>query len=182
MDRHVYQTSFASLRKKRRLFLWRWSILPYFEWFMQSSRKKRMNFLWRWIMWTTCQLKSVVSSMIEASFKGFLHSLRSVEVNMYILTVIVSTASRQLLNEAATQTWVAASFIRIFVYKNVRKCVCGLSDYLIINLNCGDGRTRTAVQTPHQTAFYTLSLPLVFDVRLPGDGPSYAYPLNLNGA
>ena len=133
MDRHVYQTSFASLRKKRRLFLWRWSILPYFEWFMQSSRKKRMNFLWRWIMWTTCQLKSVVSSMIEASFKGFLHSLRSVEVNMYILTVIVSTASRQLLNEAATQTWVAVSFKHHFVYKNVCKCVCGLSNYLIIS-------------------------------------------------
>ena len=47
---------------------------------------------------------------------------------------------------------------------------------------CGDGRTRTAVQTPHQRAFYTLSLPLVFDVRLPGDRLSCAYPLNLNGA
>ena len=47
---------------------------------------------------------------------------------------------------------------------------------------CGDGRTRTAVQTPHQRAFYTLSLPLVFDERLPGDRLSCAYPLNLNGA
>ena len=49
-------------------------------------------------------------------------------------------------------------------------------------LVCGDGRTRTAVQTPHQRAFYTLSLPLVFDERLPGDRLSCAYPLNLNGA
>ena len=46
---------------------------------------------------------------------------------------------------------------------------------------CGDGRTRTAVQTPHQRAFYTLSLPLVFVVRLPEDRPSYAYPLSLSG-
>ena len=53
---------------------------------------------------------------------------------------------------------------------------------LIISLNCGDGRTRTAVQTPHQTAFYTLSLTLVFDLELPPDRPLKAYPLNLNGA
>ena len=53
---------------------------------------------------------------------------------------------------------------------------------LIISLNCGDGRTRTAVQTPHQTAFYTLSLTLVFVQELPSDRLPKAYPLNLSGA
>ncbi len=53
---------------------------------------------------------------------------------------------------------------------------------LILNLNCGDGRTRTAVQTPHQRAFYTLSLPLVFDQGLPEDRLPETYPLNLSGA
>ena len=50
------------------------------------------------------------------------------------------------------------------------------------SFRCGDGRTRTAVQTPHQRAFYTLSLPLVFDQGLPADRLSKAYPLNLSGA
>ena len=53
---------------------------------------------------------------------------------------------------------------------------------LIISLNCGDGRTRTAVQTPHQRAFYTLRLPLVFDQGLPEDRLPKTYPLNLSGA
>ena len=53
---------------------------------------------------------------------------------------------------------------------------------LIISLNCGDGRTRTAVQTPHQRAFYTFSLPLVFDQGLPEDRLPETYPLNLSGA
>ena len=53
---------------------------------------------------------------------------------------------------------------------------------LIISLNCGDGRTRTAVQTPHQRAFYTLSLALVFDQGLPSDRLPKAYPLDLSGA
>ena len=52
---------------------------------------------------------------------------------------------------------------------------------LIISLNCGDGRTRTAVQTPHQRAFYTLSPALVFGQGLPPDGLPKAYPLNLSG-
>ena len=49
------------------------------------------------------------------------------------------------------------------------------------NFVCGDGRTRTAVQTPHQRAFYTLSLPLVFDLGLPEDWLPKTYPLNLSG-
>ena len=56
------------------------------------------------------------------------------------------------------------------------------SDRKLIGPFCGDGRTRTAVQTPHQTAFYTLSLTLVFDQGLPSDGLPKAYPLNLSGA
>ena len=54
-------------------------------------------------------------------------------------------------------------------------------DLLIKLLFCGDGRTRTAVQTPHQIAFYTLSLTLVFDHELPSDMPFMTYPLNLGG-
>ena len=44
---------------------------------------------------------------------------------------------------------------------------------------CGDGRTRTAVQTPHQAAFYTLSFPLFVGRGLPENGPPEAYPLGL---
>ncbi len=47
---------------------------------------------------------------------------------------------------------------------------------------CGDGRDRTAVQTPHQRAFYTLSLTLFFVQGLPPDRLPKAYPLNLSGA
>ena len=76
---------------------------------------------------------------------------------------------------------VAVSFKHHFVYKNVCKCVCRLSNLLITNVVCGDGRTRTAVQTPHQRAFYTLSLPLIFDQGLPEDWLPKTYPLNLSG-
>ena len=44
----------------------------------------------------------------------------------------------------------------------------------------GDGRTRTAVQTPHQAAFYMLILPLVFVRDMPEDGLVAAYLLKLN--
>lgn len=43
----------------------------------------------------------------------------------------------------------------------------------------GDGRSRTAVQTTYQTAFYTLSRPLVVGRGLPDDGLTEAYPLGL---
>ena len=43
----------------------------------------------------------------------------------------------------------------------------------------GDGRTRTAVQTPHQAAFYTFSLSLVVGWQMPEDRPVPAYPLSL---
>ena len=46
-------------------------------------------------------------------------------------------------------------------------------------LICGDGRTRTAVQTPHRVAFYTLIRPLVFVYNLPEGGPDAAYRLGL---
>ena len=41
----------------------------------------------------------------------------------------------------------------------------------------GDGRSRTAVQTKSQVAFYTLILPLIVGRGLPEDGPPGAYPL-----
>jgi len=44
---------------------------------------------------------------------------------------------------------------------------------------CGDGRSRTAVQTTHPAAFYTLILPLVVGRGLPEGGPAAAYPLSL---
>ena len=46
-------------------------------------------------------------------------------------------------------------------------------------LFCGDGRTRTAVQTQHQSAFYILILPLIFVKQLRTDTPPDPYPLNL---
>ena len=57
------------------------------------------------------------------------------------------------------------------------KIVFNRCNSLIINANCGDGRTRTAVQTSYQAAFYTLILSLVFDCRMPEGRPTAAYPL-----
>jgi len=48
-------------------------------------------------------------------------------------------------------------------------------------LFCGDGRTRTAVQTLHQAAFYALISPLIFDNGQPKSGRTKAYPLSLSG-
>ena len=45
---------------------------------------------------------------------------------------------------------------------------------------CGGERTRTAVQTSHQAAFYMLILPLVVGEDLPKDGPVQPYPLDLS--
>ena len=61
---------------------------------------------------------------------------------------------------------------------DLKKC---LSGYLR-GIFSGDGRSRTAVQTTPQRAFYTLIPPLVVDLGLPKDGPAGAYPLNLGGA
>lgn len=55
-------------------------------------------------------------------------------------------------------------------------CLIGL---IVINQYCGDGRSRTAVQTTRQEAFYTLSRPLVVGRGLPEDGLTEAYPLRL---
>ena len=56
-----------------------------------------------------------------------------------------------------------------------KKC---LSDTLR-GIFSGDGRSRTAVQTTRQEAFYTLSRPLVVGRGLPEDGLTEAYPLRL---
>lgn len=58
---------------------------------------------------------------------------------------------------------------------NLKKC---LSEYLR-GIFSGDGRSRTAVQTTRQEAFYTLSRPLVVGRGLPEDGLTEAYPLRL---
>ena len=55
-----------------------------------------------------------------------------------------------------------------------------LSGYLR-GIFSGDGRTRTAVQTPYQVAFYTFILPLVFVPGMPEGGLTGAYPLGLGG-
>ena len=47
------------------------------------------------------------------------------------------------------------------------------------DLICGDGGTRTLVQTPHRVAFYTFIRPLFFDRGLPDGGPAEAYRLVL---
>ena len=58
---------------------------------------------------------------------------------------------------------------------DLKKC---LSDTLR-GIFSGDGRSRTAVQTTRQEAFYTLSRPLVVGRGLPEDGLTEAYPLRL---
>lgn len=58
---------------------------------------------------------------------------------------------------------------------DLKKC---LSGYLR-GIFSGDGRSRTAVQTTRQEAFYTLSRPLVVGRGLPEDGLTEAYPLGL---
>ena len=45
----------------------------------------------------------------------------------------------------------------------------------------GDGRSRTAVQTSHQIAFYTFIHPLIVGSGLPNGGLTGAYPLSLGG-
>ncbi len=65
--------------------------------------------------------------------------------------------------------------------KFMRKFMRKFYNLLIISIKSGDGRTRTAVQTPHRAAFYTLSLTLVFDLGLPSDRLPWAYPLELGG-
>ena len=61
----------------------------------------------------------------------------------------------------------------------MRSELCFSYNRLMISLTGGDGRTRTAVQTPHQTAFYMFILSLVVGWNLPEDRPKPAYPLNL---
>ena len=58
---------------------------------------------------------------------------------------------------------------------DLKKCLSGTPRGIF----SGDGRTRTAVQTPHQAAFYTLSFPLFVGRGLPENGPPEAYPLGL---
>ena len=60
---------------------------------------------------------------------------------------------------------------------DLKKC---LSDTLR-GIFSGDGRTRTAVQTSHQVAFYTLILSLIVGSRMPKGRPSEPYPLSLGG-
>ena len=60
---------------------------------------------------------------------------------------------------------------------DLKKC---LSEYLR-GIFSGDGRTRTAVQTPYQVAFYTFILPLIVGDGMPGGGLTEAYPLSLGG-
>ncbi len=52
---------------------------------------------------------------------------------------------------------------------------------MIFDQLSGDGRSRTAVQTSHQVAFYTFIRPLVVGPGLPDGGLTLAYPLGLGG-
>lgn len=58
---------------------------------------------------------------------------------------------------------------------DLKKCLSGA----LRGIFSGDGRSRTAVQTTHQEAFYTFSRPLVVGRGLPEDGLTEAYPLRL---
>ena len=48
-------------------------------------------------------------------------------------------------------------------FKKLQNSFNRFISYLI----CGDGRTRTAVQTPYPAAFYTLLLSLIVDSGMP---------------
>ena len=69
-----------------------------------------------------------------------------------------------------------------YIKRNYAQLYLNVSVKVSVIFKSGDGRTRTAVQTPHQTAFYTLSLTLIFDRELPSDRPFTAYPSGLGGA
>ena len=60
---------------------------------------------------------------------------------------------------------------------DLKKCLSGYPRGIF----SGDGRTRTAVQTPYQVAFYTFIRPLVFVPGMPTGGLTRAYPLELGG-
>ena len=60
---------------------------------------------------------------------------------------------------------------------DLKKCLSGYPRGIF----SGDGRTRTAVQTPYQVAFYTFIRPLVFVPGMPAGGLTRAYPLELGG-
>ena len=89
----------------------------------------------------------------------------------------------------ATGQRVAGTAVVLFMgwpgigYKNSTKIASSanyravFSNRLIINLLCGDGRSRTAVQTESQVAFYTLILSLIVGPELPEGRPLRAYPL-----
>ena len=57
---------------------------------------------------------------------------------------------------------------------------CKSCNHLIYTLICGDGRTRTAVQTKYRKAFYMLIPPLIVGPDLPEGRPTGPYPLGLS--
>ena len=71
------------------------------------------------------------------------------------------------------------------MHKNTNKLACSVNLFVkkwsigVWLVFSGDGRSRTAVQTTHQEAFYTFSRPLVVGRGLPEDGLTEAYPLRL---
>jgi len=65
--------------------------------------------------------------------------------------------------------WETSSDMKFPIQTIVLKIVLNSPNSLIFKGICGDGRTRTAVQTNHPKAFYTLSLFLFFIQGLPTD-------------
>ena len=59
--------------------------------------------------------------------------------------------------------------------------LCKILVISLLRTFSGDGRSRTAVQTSHQVAFYTFIRPLVVGPGLPDGGLTLAYPLGLGG-
>ena len=59
--------------------------------------------------------------------------------------------------------------------------LCKILVISLLRTFSGDGRSRTAVQTSHQVAFYTFIRPLVVGLGLPEGGLTLAYPLGLGG-
>lgn len=62
----------------------------------------------------------------------------------------------------------------------VRNLVRKNANLLKISVFCGGERTRTAVQTPHQAAFYTLIFPLIVGIGLPESGRPFTLAFGLS--
>lgn len=83
--------------------------------------------------------------------------------------------------QCVTRTAVASSRLPLVLVPFERLELCKILAISPLWTFSGDGRSRTAVQTSHQIAFYTFIHPLIVGSGLPNGGLTGAYPLSLGG-